>query len=289
MKFGGEQMEYNLRAIYQPWASRQTTKGILLVDDLDLCRAFDLVFLVVTDSDFKKQITNTYFYEENRILLYVIPDSQLREWVLAGTNKIIIEWFLYGKVIFDRNDFLHQFIQELKDFPFYERKVKLGIEFARLICNYKDGKALYQKQQYLDAYTYLLQSLQHLGKIAVIEKGLLPKTGVWKQVKRIEPEICKMYDEIINNDEQLSKRLELIILALEFFIHKKIELCTTHLLDVLKTKDQWTLQEIVMLSEFRHYSYEIVPLIEFLVEKNYISVVLDGDNMIERRYSVKNK
>src|SRR5690606_411192 len=115
----------------------------------------DLVFLVVTDSDFKKQITNTYFYEENRILLYVIPDSQLREWVLAGTNKIIIEWFLYGKVIFDRNDFLHQFIQELKDFPFYERKVKLGIEFARLICNYKDGKALYQKQQYLDAYTYL--------------------------------------------------------------------------------------------------------------------------------------
>lgn len=282
-------MEYNLRAIYQPWASRKTTKGILLVDDLDLCRAFDLVFLVVTDSDFKKQITNTYFYEENRILLYVIPDSQLREWVLAGTNKIIIEWFLYGKVIFDRNDFLHQFIQELKDFPFYERKVKLGIEFARLICNYKDGKALYQKQQYLDAYTYLLQSLQHLGKIAVIEKGLLPKTGVWKQVKRIEPEICKMYDEIINNDEQLSKRLELIILALEFFIHKKIELCTTHLLDVLKTKDQWTLQEIVMLLEFRHYSYEIVPLIEFLVEKNYISVVLDGDNMIERRYSVKNK
>lgn len=289
MKFGGEQMEYNLRAIYQPWASRKTTKGILLVDDPDLCRAFDLVFLVVTDSDFKKQITDTYFHEENRILLYVIPDSELREWILAGTNKIIFEWFLYGKIIFDRNDFLHQFIQELKDFPFYERKVKLGIEFAKLICNYKDGKSLYQKQQYLDAYTYLIQSLQHLGKIAVIEKGLLPKTVVWNQVKRIEPELSKMYDEIINNDERLSKRLELIFLALEFFIHKNIDLCTTHLLEVLKTREQWTLHEIIMHSEFRHYSYEIVPLIEFLVEKNYISVVRNEDKMIERRFSVKNK
>lgn len=281
-------MDY-LKEIYQNWASRDTTSGILFIEGRNFCEVFDFSFLIVTENKKNSWFIDSYLYEQKRIFLFIVSESQLEEWALGNSNRKIFEWLFNGKVIFDRNDYLHELIQELKDFPFYERKVKLGIEFARLICCYTDSKTFYRKKQYLDAYTHLIQSIHHLGRLAVIEKGLHPEITVWKQVKQIEPEIFKMYEELIHNHEQLSKRLELIFLASEFFIHKKTDLGSAHLLEILKTKEQWSLQEIVTHPEFRQYSLEIISLIEYLVDKNYINVNYDEKHYCEKRYFISRK
>ena len=57
--------------------------------------------------------------------------------------------------------------------------------------------------------------------VAVIENGLFPEVTVWSQVKKIDPAIYKLYEELIISDEPLEKRLELLFLASEFFIHNR--------------------------------------------------------------------
>ena len=87
----------------------------------------------------------------------------------------------------------------------------MGLEFAKLIRSYVDGKALFENKQFLDAYNHVVHSLHHLARLAVIENGLHPELTVWHQVKQIEPEIYKLYEELVNSEETIEKRLELIV------------------------------------------------------------------------------
>ncbi len=79
-----------------------------------------------------------------------------------------------------------------------------------------DGKLFFDHQQYLDAYNHVIHSLHHLGRLSVIEKGFHPEVTVWNQVKHIEPEIYKLYEELITSEETLDKRLELLFLVSDF-------------------------------------------------------------------------
>ena len=80
-----------------------------------------------------------------------------------------------------------------------------------------DGKAFFENQHYLDAYNHIVHSLHHLARLAVIENGFHPEITVWNRVtKKLEPEIFKPYDELVNSQETLEKRLELLFLASEF-------------------------------------------------------------------------
>ena len=73
----------------------------------------------------------------------------------------------------------------------------------------------------MDAYHHVVKSLHHLARLAVIENGLFPEVTVWSQVKKIDPAIYKLYEELIMSEEPLEKRLELLFLASEFFIHNR--------------------------------------------------------------------
>ena len=100
----------------------------------------------------------------------------------------------------------------------------MGLEFAKLIRRYMDGRAFFNNHHYLDAYNHIVHSLHHLARLSVIEKGFHPEVKVWNQVKQIEPEIYKLYDELVNSEEDLGKCLELLFLASDFLIHSRIEI-----------------------------------------------------------------
>ena len=79
----------------------------------------------------------------------------------------------------------------------------------------------------------LSNSLHHLARLAVIENGLFPEVTVWSQVKKIDPAIYKLYEELITSDEPLEKRLELLFLASEFFIHNRTHDGARHMMDLM--------------------------------------------------------
>jgi hypothetical protein len=92
-------------------------------------------------------------------------------------------------------------------------------------------------------------------------------------VKRIDPAIYKLYEELIMSEEPLEKRLELLFLASEFFIHNRTPDGALHISEVMATQELWTIQQLHEHEETRMYSVDLEVFIEFLTDKGFIHVV----------------
>lgn len=286
-------MEHILRPIYQERASQANTLGVLLIEKREKASSstdtFDAVLLIIVKESKNPLHIKHYSYEDKKASLNIVREDQLKDWLLMGSNRKVIEWIFSGKILYDRNDYFQNLKQELREFPFYGRKIKMGIEFSKLIRRYIDGKIFFENKQYMDAYNHIVHSLHHLARLSVIENGFHPEVTVWNQVKQIEPEIYKLYEELITSEETIEKRLELLFLAGEFLIHSRTEVGSTHIIDVLQGKDLWSFDEMLNHSDLSVYSVDLGLMLEYLIEKNYITVVTKetkGHGILHRYYSV---
>ncbi|MFJ7724903.1 nucleotidyltransferase-like protein [Neobacillus sp. NPDC097160] len=289
-------MEDILRPIYQERASQSNTLGVMVIEkkqkSSQITDTFDVILLIIVKEADRPLFIKHYTYSNKKAAMHVIAESQLQEWLLLGTNRKIFEWIHEAKILFDRNEYVANLKTELREFPFNGRKIKMGLEFAKLIRRYVDGKALFEGKQFLDAYNHVVHSLHHLARLAVIENGLHPELTVWHQVKQIEPEIFKLYEELVNSEETLEKRLELLFLASEFMIHSRTNIGTAHLLDVLSRKEYWLFNEIMNEIELIPYSVDMAVLLEYLIEKHLLDVVnveTKGHGVFHRCYQVNKK
>ncbi|RSD24072.1 nucleotidyltransferase-like protein [Mesobacillus subterraneus] len=289
-------MEDILRSIYQERASQPNTIGVVMVEKRQKAIAatdtFDVILLIIVKENDDPVFVKHYSYNDKKAAMHIVTEKQINDWLLIGNNKKIFDWLYNGKIIFDRNERIANLKQELKEFPFFGRKIKMGIEFAKLIRRYLDGKALFDNYNYLDAYNHVVHSLHHLARLAVIESGFHPEVTVWNQVKQIEPEIYKLYEELICSEETIEKRLELLFLASEFLIHKRTKVGTQHLLEVLEDKEYWSFNEMMSHPELSAYSVDLGILVEYLIEKKILSVVnveTKGQGIYHRYYQGSEK
>jgi hypothetical protein len=289
-------MEDILRSIYQERTSQANTLGVLLIEkklkSYHITDSFDVVLLIIVKDAEQPIFIKHYSFGEKKAAMHIITEAQLKEWLLLGSNRKLFEWLDMSKVLFDRNEYIADLKKELWEFPFYGRKIKMGVEFSKLVRRYVDGKALFEEHLYLDAYNHVVHSLHHLARLAVIENGLHPELTVWHQVKQIEPEIFKLYEELVNSEETLEKRLELLFLASEFMIHSKINLGAAHILDVLNAKDVWQINDIMNEKELLPYSLDLEIFLGYLIEKRLVEVVnveTKGHGILHRNYRVIEK
>ncbi|MEY2195086.1 nucleotidyltransferase-like protein [Neobacillus sp. BF23-41] len=289
-------MEDILRPIYQERASQLNTLGVLMVQKKQklshITDSFDEILLVLVKEADQPLFIKHYTYYDKKAAMHIITEAQLQEWLLLGSNRKIFEWLHEAKIIFDRNEYVVNLKTELREFPFNGRKIKMGLEFAKLIRRYVDGKALFEGHQFLDAYNYVVHSLHHLARLAILENGLHPELTVWNQVKQIEPEIYKLYEELVYSEETLEKRLELLFLASEFMIHSRTNIGTVHLLDILSRKEIWMFNEIMSEEELIPYSVDLGVLLEYLIDKHLIDVVnieTKGQGVFHRGYRLNKK
>lgn len=289
-------MENILRPIYQERASHPGTLGVLKIEKSDHAIAttdtFDTVLLIIVKDGEQPVFIKHYSYGERKAALHIVTEEKMKSWILLGTNKKIFDWLYNGKVLFDRNEYIAKLREELKEFPFDGRKMKMGLEFAKLIRRYMDGKAFFENQHYLDAYNHVIHSLHHLARLSVIENGFHPEVTVWNQVRQIEPEIYKLYVELVNSDETMEKRLELLFLASEFLIHSRTKVGINHLLNVLQEKQFWTFNEMLTHDELVEYSVDLSMLLEYLIDRGYIdvkNVETKGQGVYHRYYFVAKK
>ena len=289
-------MEDILRPIYQERASQSNTLGVLMVEKRQKSShttdSFDVILLIIVKEADQPLFIKHYSYNDKKAAMHIITEAQLQEWLLLGSNRKIFEWLHEAKIIFDRNEYVANLKTELRDFPFNGRKIKMGLEFAKLIRRYVDGKALFEGHQFLDAYNHVVHSLHHLARLAVLENGLHPELTVWHQVKQIEPEIYKLYEELVHSEETLEKRLELLFLASEFMIHSRTTMGTVHLLEVLSNREVWLFNEIMSEPELIPYSVDLGVLLEYLIEKHLIDVVnieTKGQGVFHRGYRLNKK
>lgn len=284
-------MEELLRPIYQERASQEETLAILIIEKnkpvSPLTDNFDTLLIIITKTGSPWYVKH-YAIKNQKVALQVINEDQLNAWLVSGGNKRLVQWLLHGRVIFDRNEYLHQLKETLHEFPTHERKKKMGIEFAKLIRRFMEGKELYQSQHYLDAFNEMMHALHHLARLAVIEQGFHPEVTVWEQVKKIDREVYKLYEQLIFGEESIEKRIELLLLASEFSISKKTLTGAQHILGIMKNKNQvWSISELMDHKEMRDYAVDLSSMLEHLVDKKLIAVVNEqtkGKGVFHRLY-----
>lgn len=286
-------MEHVLRPIYQERASHPNTLGVILThkrqEATSLTDTFDSVLLIVVKDGENPITTKHYLYGESKMVMHIVTENRLRKWLFRGSNKKLVDWIFFGKILFDRNEFLFKLRSELQEFPFNGRKFKSGIQFSKLIRRYLEGKEFFERGEYLDAYSHVVESLHHLGRLSVIDSGNYPEVTVWAQVKLIEPAIYKLYEELVMSNESLEKRLELLFLASEFMINNRTQDGAEHIVEIMLGQETWTIQELHDHPELSYYSTDLEVFVEYLIEKGYIlvePVVAKNEMVFHRQYKV---
>ncbi|MER1988031.1 MAG: nucleotidyltransferase-like protein [Solibacillus sp.] len=286
-------MEHVLRPIYQERASQPDTLGVILVNKREeaanVTDTFDTVLLIIVKDADHPIYSKHYTYGDAKTVMHILTEERLRKWIFIGSNRRLVDWIFYGKVMFDRNEFLFKLRSELQEFPFFGRKLKTGIQFSKLIRRYLEGKELFENGYYLDAYNHVVASLHHLGRLSIIDSGLYPEVTVWSHVKRIDPAIYKLYEELIMSNESLEKRLELLFLASEFLINSRTRDGAQHIVETMLKKSTWTIQELHDHVELSYYSTDLEVFVEYLIDKEYIivdPVIAKNDSVFHRHYRV---
>lgn len=288
-------MESVLRPIYQERASQSNTLGVIIFEKKKpispVTDNFDVILFIIVREAEEQWYVKHYDFEGKTAAMHIVDERLLNKWIETSGYRRAIEWIINGKVVFDRNEYVMGLKEKLRDFPQETRKVRMIIEFGKLIRSYRECKDLFNSKQYLDAYSNMVRSLHYLARLSVIEKGFHPEITVWNQVRRIEPEVHKLYEELIHSEESTDKRVQLMLLAVEFAINARAEMCVSHLLSVMKSNtDPWSFGELKIHPEIEPYALDLGALLEYLVEKNIIEVVkveTKGKSIYQRKYHLK--
>jgi hypothetical protein len=285
-------MEDLLRPIYQERASHSNTLGIILLEkrrpENPGTDNFDVILLVIVKENGTSDTMKHYQLESGKkAALKVVDLQQLNTWLEIGSNRKVVDWIINGKILFERNEYISGLKQTLTDFPLKSRKKRIGLEFAKLIRRFLDGKELFETGNLLDAYNHIVHALHHLARLSVIDNGLHPEVTVWNQVRRIEPEIFKLYQELVESEEPLQKKLELLFLASEFLVNKSTNIGSLHLIETMEKKEVWTIQELITHPEVVDYYLEFDALLEFLIDRKLVKVKMEetkGQGIFHRKY-----
>ncbi|WP_027964199.1 nucleotidyltransferase-like protein [Halalkalibacillus halophilus] len=285
-------MEDTLRPLYQERAGHPNTLGVMLLEKTDsnssVTDHFDCILLIIVKEAEEDWFVKHYEFEGKTAAMHIIDEGLLNTWIETSGYRKIIEWLTTGRIIFDRNEYLSQLKEELRDFPERTRKLRKAIEFAKLVRSYRECKELFEMKHYLDANSLMIRSLHYLARLAVLEKGFHPEVIVWHQVKKIDPEVNKLYQELISSDEPVEKRIQLMMLASDFAIHSRAEQGAAHLLEIMHERNEpWTFGELKLHPEVEKYKLDLSILIEYLVERGIVGVNLaetKGKKIFHRQY-----
>jgi uncharacterized protein (UPF0332 family) len=287
-------MENFLRSIYQQHASYLKTLGIFVLErtkpNSHITDNFDVILLIIVQDADPKWCAKHYEFANKTCALHIVDERLLMKWIDTSGYRSAVEWIIYGKILFDRNEFVFNLKEQLRDFPDKKRDLRKAIEFGKLVKSYNEAKELFEMQQYMDANSKILYSLHYLARLAVIEKGHYPEVTVWSQIKQIDVEVYKLYEEFIESKEALKKRIQLMLLAMDYIIKKRAEVSVKHLLDVMGKENALSYAELKAWPEIQPYSLDLSAIIAYLVEKRIVYSVKEatkGEGVYHRKYKLK--
>ncbi|MBM7700076.1 nucleotidyltransferase-like protein [Kurthia huakuii] len=289
-------MDLHLRPIYQERASDSNTLGVILVEKIDsvspITDNFDTVLFIITKDSDKPVFTKHYAFEQKKAVMHIITEKQIQKWLIVGYNKKIVDWLFYGKVLFDRNEYVETLKKNLKDYPFEGRQVKLGVEFAKMIRRYEESKVSFDARDYFDAYNHMIEVLHHLARQAIIQQGRYPEVTVWNQLKGYNVEVYNLYEKFITSHKEIKARLIDIFELVKLLIEESIDESAQHLLEVIAQQPRWSVQQLHEHEELNIYSVNLEFFVEFLVEKGYIEIdriETKSPGVYHRYYTVEKK
>lgn len=290
-------MEDLLRPIYQERAGDASTLGIVIIErtkpNSPITDNFDVILLIIVKEAESKWQEKHYEFDNKTAAMHTVTEQLLMEWIDTSGYRKAVEWIIDGKVIFDRNEYISNLKDQLRNFPHEKRDLRKAMEFGKLVKSYSEVKDLYASEQFKDSYSRMVHSLHYLARLAVIEKGYHPEVTLWNQVRQIDPEVYKLYDELIQSTEAIPQRVQLMILAVDFVISTRAKVSAKHLLDIINTKDEaWSYGEIKQHKKVMPYELDLTAMLGFLNEKGLLTterINTKGTGVYQRKYRINSK
>ncbi|RXZ79839.1 hypothetical protein EBB07_21660 [Paenibacillaceae bacterium] len=190
----------------------------------------------------------------------------------------------------NQSDYSNQLHQQPERFVQKMRKQNQLVEFSGFLRAAVQARHELKESNLMDAHSNILRALHHWGNLALIEEGAVPEATVWKQIKRYNPGIYKLYEELTISPETLEQRVKLVLLGCEFSIGSKLKTCCELIIDVLGSREEaWGLSELSNHPILSGLEIDLSLLLQKLVTRDYINevaVVLAGENAdrIELKY-----
>jgi hypothetical protein len=255
-----------------------------------LIDGFDGLVLVVTRNSTQVNYISHYIKHDTRIQERRIDPAGLEHWLLVGENRNIIHWLVQGEILLDHDAYLTGLRQQLLDFPPELRERKLLIEFSHFLRRYLQSKEYLQNGHLLDAYSSILESLHHWARIVIIEEGCHPEVTVWNQVRKINPGVYKLYEELTLSGETLEQRVQLVLLACEFSVMSKMGHCCVMLTRILQSRElPWSLADLLEYPDLKELNLDISLILKKLAQKALIDEVVvaldDTMDIFELQYT----
>jgi hypothetical protein len=248
-----------------------------------LTDGFDLLLLIVTSSPERANHIHHYIKDNRRIQERWIHPDKMDPWAM-GDNRNLMQWLLKGEIVLDRDTYLEGLRHKVLEFPTELREHKLLVEFCRFLRTYLQSKEYLLDEHLLDAYHNILEAIQCWARIVILEEGHHPEMKVWRQIRYMNPGVYKLYEELTTSKETVKQRVQLVLLACEFSVMSKMELCCRPLLNILSSREQaWSINELQQHPLLKEITGTLPLLLNKLVKKSLIQevAVSSDDNFME--------
>ena len=205
---------------------------------------------------------------------WMLPETAEQE-VKAGSDPQFVKWVLDGEIVADIDGFLPRLRERLAaGVPAQQRDRKRMECYSSFLKHYLVARLHLREGRLLDAYSRIVGALHDWACAVVYEHGLWPEPGLWEQVRRLNPGVYKLYEELARSPESLEERLQLALLACEFSLVSKLEACCRPILDVIRSRERpWRLQELASHPDLAGADVEWALILDRLVKKGLVRLI----------------
>ncbi|QJD84304.1 nucleotidyltransferase-like protein [Cohnella herbarum] len=256
-----------------------------LIDGMDR-----LALIVTTVSNHDKE-TEHWIWRDARIQVRRVTPDKLERWIVNSPNRNVIYWLVQGEILIDRDNYLTNLRERLMEWSPLIREQKLLSEFSQFVRSYLQAKQDLRDGQVLDAYSNVLASLHYWAHIALVEEGMHPELTVWEQMRRVNPGIYKLFEELTTSGETLEQRVQLVLLACEFSMLNKMASSCSLLIRLIESRSEsWAPSELLQHPDLAGLSLELSVLLQKLVSRGCIREVAKPsryglNGLLELRYT----
>jgi hypothetical protein len=276
--FGHEEGLISLMLIQKPFSYQTLIEGM------------DRLVLAVVKTVPDGRETEHWMLEGDRIQVQRVTPDALELWLVDGDHSNVFSWILEAEVLTDPFAFLQSLQNRLMHGSAELRERKLLCEFSGFMRTYLQSEQDLKDGKVLDAHSNILASLHHWAHISLIEEGMHPELTVWEQMRRVNPGIYKLYEELTTSKETVEKRVQLLLLACEFSVLTKMQSSCDLLIRILASRPEpWSVAELITHPLLMGLPIDLSLLLQKLVSRGCIqqsarSVKGSGAAKMELKY-----
>ncbi|WP_027085646.1 nucleotidyltransferase-like protein [Cohnella panacarvi] len=263
---------------YQPMINGMDRIAVLILNEVEPVKEIEHILL---DGD--------------RVQVRRLTPMMFESLLLSRDNHNAVQMLAQGEILLDGERYLAELRGRLIEWSPMLRDQKLLCEFSKFARTYLQAKQDIKDGQVLDAYANILSSLHYWAHIALIEEGLHPELTVWEQLRRVNPGVYKLFEELTTSQETLEQRVQLVLLACEFSVLTKMESCCALLIRIIASRQEpWSPAELLQHPDLAELSIDISLLLQKLTMRGCILEIARptrsrGSGILELCYKVPDR